>query len=53
MSPCEEPPVVIVVLDEAVPAAEMSCSGCGGSFKPWGYGRSRSIRLRGGGRRQR
>ena len=42
MLSCEERPVVIVVLDEAVPPS--SCDGCGGSFKLWGYARTRVIR---------
>jgi|NGEPerStandDraft_6_1074524.scaffolds.fasta_scaffold123562_1 hypothetical protein len=49
MSWCEERPVVIEVLDEAVPPR--SCDGCGGSFKAWGYARTRVIRERGGVRR--
>lgn len=40
---------MIVVLDEAVPPT--SCGGCGGSFKAWGYARTRVIRERGGVRR--
>jgi len=40
---------VIVVLDEAVPPS--SCDGCGGSFKRWGYARTRVVRERGGVRR--
>jgi hypothetical protein len=48
MSRCKEFPVVIVVLDDALPARRLSCSGCGGSFTPWGYGRIRTIRERRG-----
>ncbi len=40
---------MIVVLDEASMA--VSCPGCGGSLKPWGYARTRVIRERGGLRR--
>lgn len=40
---------MIVVLDEAVPPS--SCDGCGGSFKRWGYARTRVVRERGGVRR--
>jgi hypothetical protein len=39
---------VIVVLDEAVPAAGLSCAGCGGVLRPWGFARVRSVRGRGG-----
>jgi hypothetical protein len=48
----KERPVVIMVLDEQVPAAQLSCAGCGGWLRPWGFARVRSIRERGGPRRQ-
>ena len=40
---------MITVLDEADPP--LLCGGCGGSFRPWGYARTRVIRERGGVRR--
>lgn len=40
---------MIVVLDDVEPPG--SCGGCGGSFKPWGYARTRVIRERDGVRR--
>jgi hypothetical protein len=43
---------VIVVLDETVPTSELSCAGCGGALRPWGFARVRSVRGRGGLRRQ-
>jgi hypothetical protein len=43
---------VIVVLDEAVPTAGLSCAGCGGWLRPWGFARVRSVRGRGRLRRQ-
>lgn len=40
---------MIVVLEPA--AVPGSCGACGGSFKPWGYARTRVVRERGGLRR--